>query len=89
MNLKIMCQLLKTFGEREQIEVFFNQYIFKIIKFDTVRHLFQNISLFLPEKCLDFLLTLFVFITYPVFLMLTAFCSGSISFILNGCTVRR
>ena len=40
MNLKIIGQLLKTFGEKEQVEVFFNQYVFKRIKFDTIRHLF-------------------------------------------------
>ena len=39
-NLKTICQFLKTNSEKEQVQVVFNQYIFKGIKFDTIQHLF-------------------------------------------------
>ena len=44
----------------------------------------ENMSLFLPEKYLDFLLTFIVFIICPFFLILTVFCCGKIYFTLNG-----
>ena len=67
------------------------QYILIIIEnkiqicIDTI--FFQNISLFLPEKHLDFLVTSIVFITFPFFLIVIVLCCGSISFIFNGLIV--
>ena len=58
-------------------------------KYDTNWHFKKNVSLFLPENYLDFLLTLIVFIICPLFLIFTVFCFGSISLILNGLIVLR
>ena len=68
------------------------QYILIIIEnkiqicIDTI--FFQNISLFLPEKYLDFFLPFIVFTNCPFFFIFIIFCCGNISFNLNGLIIR-